>query len=189
MHRVDVNLSVGLGHGYEASMMIGCNARKWLGKMHGVSRERKTNRRAISPLAYEAMLQGRFNNELVSIEGHDAEANKILVEGGTKWIRPRDVYGIVSGNKNLFLHAKFPVTVTAGTSFCLVLTVRPCDADDVLRRKRKNWVLNADCQQSTQAWLVGCCDSAIMGYGPGSATQKALKRAGLTIDDIDIVRG
>ena len=34
---------------------------------------------------------------------------------------------------------------------------------------------------------VAGCDAAIMGYGPVPATQKALKRAGLSIDDIDYV--
>ena len=34
---------------------------------------------------------------------------------------------------------------------------------------------------------VSGCDPAIMGIGPVSATRKALKRAGLTIDDIDVI--
>jgi acetyl-CoA acyltransferase len=34
---------------------------------------------------------------------------------------------------------------------------------------------------------VSGCDPAIMGIGPVSATKKALKRAGLTIDDIDVI--
>ena len=32
---------------------------------------------------------------------------------------------------------------------------------------------------------VAGCDPAIMGYGPVPATKKALKRAGLTVEDID----
>ncbi|MDX1400154.1 MAG: acetyl-CoA C-acyltransferase, partial [Oceanospirillum sp.] len=34
---------------------------------------------------------------------------------------------------------------------------------------------------------VAGCDPSIMGYGPVPASQKALKAAGLTIDDIDYV--
>jgi len=34
---------------------------------------------------------------------------------------------------------------------------------------------------------VSGCDPAIMGIGPVGATRKALKRAGLTIDDIDVI--
>ncbi|MBP6361481.1 MAG: acetyl-CoA C-acyltransferase, partial [Aeromonas sp.] len=38
-----------------------------------------------------------------------------------------------------------------------------------------------------RSMAVAGCDAAIMGYGPVPATQKALKRAGLTIGDIDLV--
>src|SRR5699024_1834949 len=38
-----------------------------------------------------------------------------------------------------------------------------------------------------RSMAVAGCDAAIMGYGPVPATQKALKRAGLSIEDIDIV--
>jgi len=38
-----------------------------------------------------------------------------------------------------------------------------------------------------RSMAVAGCDPAIMGYGPVPATKKALKRAGLTIDDIDMV--
>ena len=37
-----------------------------------------------------------------------------------------------------------------------------------------------------RAMAVAGCDAAIMGYGPVPATQKALKRAGLTMDDIQL---
>jgi acetyl-CoA acyltransferase len=33
---------------------------------------------------------------------------------------------------------------------------------------------------------VAGCDAAIMGYGPVPATKKALKKAGLNIEDIDV---
>jgi acetyl-CoA acyltransferase len=33
---------------------------------------------------------------------------------------------------------------------------------------------------------VAGCDPAIMGFGPVPATQKALKRAGMTMDDIEL---
>ena len=36
-----------------------------------------------------------------------------------------------------------------------------------------------------RAMAVAGCDAAIMGYGPVPATQKALARAGQSIDDID----
>ena len=38
-----------------------------------------------------------------------------------------------------------------------------------------------------RSMAVAGCDAAIMGYGPVPATQKALKRAGLTIEDMQTV--
>ena len=38
-----------------------------------------------------------------------------------------------------------------------------------------------------RSMAVAGCDAAIMGYGPVPATQKALKRAGLTMNDIQTV--
>lgn len=37
-----------------------------------------------------------------------------------------------------------------------------------------------------RSMAVAGCDAAIMGYGPVPASQKALKRAGLSVDDINI---
>ncbi len=36
-----------------------------------------------------------------------------------------------------------------------------------------------------RSMAVAGCDPAIMGYGPVPATKKALKRAGLKVEDID----
>jgi acetyl-CoA acyltransferase len=38
-----------------------------------------------------------------------------------------------------------------------------------------------------KSMAVAGCDPSIMGYGPVPASQKALKRAGLTVEDIDFV--
>ncbi|HAS14468.1 MAG TPA: acetyl-CoA C-acyltransferase, partial [Idiomarina abyssalis] len=38
-----------------------------------------------------------------------------------------------------------------------------------------------------RSMAVAGCDPSIMGYGPVPATEKALKRAGVSIDDIDVV--
>ena len=38
-----------------------------------------------------------------------------------------------------------------------------------------------------RSMAVAGCDAAIMGYGPVPATQKALKRAGMSIDDMQTI--
>ena len=74
-------------------------------------------------------------------------------------------------------------TVTAGTSSALsdgasaMLVMSAAKAEAMGLKPRAKIVSMA----------VAGCDAAIMGYGPVPATQKALARAGLTIDDIDYV--
>ena len=38
-----------------------------------------------------------------------------------------------------------------------------------------------------RSMAVSGCDPAIMGYGPVPATKKAMKRAGLSVDDMDYI--
>jgi acetyl-CoA acyltransferase len=38
-----------------------------------------------------------------------------------------------------------------------------------------------------RSMAIAGCDAAIMGYGPVPASQKALKRAGITVNDLDLV--
>lgn len=45
---------------------------------------------------------------------------------------------------------------------------------------------NLEIMAKIRSMAVAGCKSELMGYGPVPATQKALERAGLTIDDIDI---
>ena len=45
---------------------------------------------------------------------------------------------------------------------------------------------NLDIMAKIKSMAVAGCASEIMGYGPVPATKKALERAGVTIDDIDI---
>ncbi|TNE28309.1 MAG: thiolase family protein [Alphaproteobacteria bacterium] len=45
---------------------------------------------------------------------------------------------------------------------------------------------NLDIMAKIRSMAVAGCKSELMGYGPVPATQKALERAGLTIDDIDV---
>ncbi|ETX10299.1 3-ketoacyl-CoA thiolase [Marinomonas ushuaiensis DSM 15871] len=179
MHGVDVNPALSK-HMAKASMMMGVTA-EMLGKMHGVSREAQDEFAVRSHrLAYEATLQGRFNNELVSIEGHDAEGNKILVEVD-EVIRPETSMESLAALKPVFMPKVG--TVTAGTSSALSDGASAM----LMMSARKAEELGLTPIAKVRSMGVAGCDPAIMGYGPVPATKKALKRAGLTIDDIDIV--
>ncbi|WP_394179919.1 acetyl-CoA C-acyltransferase FadA [Marinomonas posidonica] len=179
MHGVDVNPALSK-HMAKASMMMGVTA-EMLGKMHGVSREAQDAFAVRSHrLAHEATLQGRFDNELVAIEGHDAEGNKILVEVD-EVIRPETSMESLAGLKPVFMPKVG--TVTAGTSSALSDGASAM----LMMSAQKAQDLGLTPIAKVRSMAVAGCDPAIMGYGPVPATKKALKRAGLTIDDIDMV--
>ncbi|MGO2354190.1 MAG: acetyl-CoA C-acyltransferase FadA [Marinomonas foliarum] len=179
MHGVDVNPALSK-HMAKASMMMGVTA-EMLGKMHGVSREDQDAFAVRSHrLAHEATLQGRFDNELVSIEGHDADGNKILVEVD-EVIRPETSMESLAGLKPVFMPKVG--TVTAGTSSALSDGASAM----LMMSAKKAEELGLTPIAKVRSMAVAGCDPAIMGYGPVPATKKALKRAGLTIADIEIV--
>ncbi|GGN30667.1 MULTISPECIES: acetyl-CoA C-acyltransferase FadA [Marinomonas] len=179
MHGVDVNPALSK-HMAKASMMMGVTA-EMLGKMHGVSREAQDAFAVRSHrLAHEATLQGRFANEIVSIEGHDAEGNKILVEVD-EVIRPETSLESLASLAPVFMPKVG--TVTAGTSSALSDGASAM----LMMSAKKAHELGLTPIAKVRSMAVAGCDPAIMGYGPVPATKKALKRAGLTIADIEIV--
>ena len=179
MHGVDVNPALSK-HMAKASMMMGVTA-EMLGKMHGVSREAQDEFAVRSHrLAHEATIQGRFANEIVALEGHDADGNKVLVEVD-EVIRPETSMESLAGLKPVFMPKVG--TVTAGTSSALSDGASAM----LMMSAQKAQDLGLTPIAKVRSMAVAGCDPAIMGYGPVPATKKALKRAGLTIDDIDMV--
>lgn len=179
MHGVDVNPALSK-HMAKASMMMGVTA-EMLGKMHGISREQQDAFGVRSHrLAHEATLEGRFKNEIIPIEGHDVDGNKILVEND-EVIRPETSLESLASLAPVFVPKVG--TVTAGTSSALSDGASAM----ILMSAAKAQELGLTPKARIVSMAVAGCDPAIMGYGPVPATKKALKRAGLTIDDIDIV--
>ncbi len=179
MHGVDVNPSLSK-HMAKASMMMGVTA-EMLGKMHGISREQQDEFGVRSHrLAHEAALEGRFDNEIIPVEGHDGAGNKVLVEQD-EVIRPETSMESLGNLKPVFVPKVG--TVTAGTSSALSDGASAM----ILMSGKKAMELGLTPIARIRSMAVAGCDPAIMGYGPVPATKKALKRAELTIEDIDIV--
>lgn len=179
MHGVDVNPAMSK-HMAKASMMMGVTA-EMLGKMHGISREDQDAMGVRSHrLAHEATIAGRFANEIVPIEGHDAEGNKVLVEVD-EVIRPETSLESLGGLRPVFMPKGG--TVTAGTSSALSDGASAM----LMMSAKKAEELGVTPIARVKSMAVAGCDPAIMGYGPVPASKKALKRAGLTISDIEIV--
>ena len=160
--------------------MMGLTA-EMLGRMNGISREEQDAFGVEShKRAWAATQAGRFANEIIGIEGHDQDGNLQLCT----------VDEVIRPDANLAaFEALRPVfdpkngTVTAATSSALsdgasaMLLMSAQRAKDLGLKPRAR----------IRGMAIAGCDAAIMGYGPVPATQKALKRAGMTLDDIQTV--
>lgn len=163
----------------KASGSMGLTA-ELLGKQNGITREQQDIFGARShQLAHKATLEGAWKNEIAPIEGHDQNGQLVLVEND-EVIRPECTVESLNGLRPVFDPANG--TVTAGTASAIsdgaaALLVMSAD-------KAKELGLTP--RVKIRAMATAGCDAAIMGYGPVPATQKALKRAGLDINDIDL---
>ena len=162
----------------KASNMMGLTA-EMLAKMHGITREQQDEFAARSHrLAQEATLEGRFKNEIVPVEGHDENGFKTLIEYD-ETIRPETTVESLGKLKPAFDPKNG--TVTAGTSSQLTDGASAM----VLMSAERAEALGLKPIAKIRSMAVAGCDPAIMGYGPVPATKKALKRAGLKVEDID----
>lgn len=184
-HMGHVSMTTGFDHNpaaskysAKASNMMGLTA-EMLAKMHGISRQMQDEFAARSHrLAHEATLEGRFTNEIIPIEGHDDKGFKVLIETD-ETIRPDTTVESLGKLRPAF-NPKGG-TVTAGTSSQLTDGA----AAMLLMSAEKAKQLGLTPLARIRSMAVAGCDPAIMGYGPVPATKKALKRAGLKVEDID----
>jgi acetyl-CoA acyltransferase len=150
-----------------------------LGKMHGISREQQDAFAAAShQKAHAATLEGRFADEIVAIEGHDANGALINCTSD-EVIRPETTAETLAGLRPVFDPRG---TVTAGNASALSDGASAM----LMMSAEKAKALGLTPIAKVRAMASAGCDAAIMGYGPVPAVQKALKRAGLSVNDIDL---
>ncbi|MCX7061727.1 MAG: acetyl-CoA C-acyltransferase FadA [Gammaproteobacteria bacterium] len=127
--------------------------------------------------ASAALKSGAFKNEMIPVAGHDADGLPILV----------DFDEVVRGNANIEDLGKLKPafnpkgSVTAGNSSAIsdgasAVLVMSADKAKALGLKPLARIVSI---------ASAGCDPSTMGRGPVPATLKALKRAGLTLADID----
>jgi acetyl-CoA acyltransferase len=167
-------------HIAKASAMMGITA-EGLAMMHGITRLQQDEFATRShKLAYAAQQRGAFDKEIVAIEGHDERGFKTLIEQDST-IRPDTSVESLAALKPAFDPKNGTVTagnssqITDGASAALIMSAK----------KAKELGLKP--RAKIRAMAVVGVDPSIMGYGPVPASQKALKIAGLSIDEIDIV--
>lgn len=179
MHGIDINPEASKYYA-KASNMMGLTA-EMLGRMNNISRQEQdafgveSHRRA-----WEATEQGRFKNEIIGIEGHDENGNLQLCTID-EVIRPdanlqsfaalRPVFDPKGGS----VTAATSSALSDGASAMLIMSAQKAKDLGLTPRAR------------IRGMAVAGCDAAIMGYGPVPATQKALKRAGMSIDDMQTI--
>ncbi len=178
MHGIDLNPEASK-HYAKASNMMGLTA-EMLGRMNGITREMQdafgveSHRRA-----WAATQAGRFKNEIIGVEGHDENGFRVLCEID-EVIRPDANLASFAGLRPAFDPRG---SVTAATSSALSDGASAM----LLMSAAKAQSLGLKPRAVIRSMAVAGCDAAIMGYGPVPATQKALKRAGLTMNDIQTV--
>ncbi|MCG7584251.1 acetyl-CoA C-acyltransferase FadA [Photobacterium sp. OFAV2-7] len=164
----------------KAAGMMGLTA-EMLGRMHGISREMQDEFAARShQRAQAATVEGRFKNEILATEGHD-ETGALKLFDYDEVIRPETTVETLAGLRPVFDPANG--TVTAGTSSALSDGASAM----LVMSEEKAKALGLTIRARVKSMAIAGCDPSIMGYGPVPATQKALKRAGLTMGDIGMV--
>lgn len=179
MHGIDLNPAASKYYA-KASNMMGLTA-EMLGTMNGISREMQDQFGLMShQKAWAATLGGRFANEIIGIEGHDANGFKQLCTID-EVIRQDATLEQFAGLRPAF-NPKGG-TVTAGTSSALSDGASAM----LLMSAERAKALGLKPRAKIRSMAVAGCEAAIMGWGPVPATEKALKRAGLSINDIQTV--
>ncbi|MHB8867815.1 MAG: thiolase family protein [Thermoleophilia bacterium] len=150
-----------------------------LARLYSITREEQdrfaleSHRRARA--AQEA---GRFTDELVPVTVRDRRETRLF--DSDESVRPEASLESLGKLPAVFLEGG---TVTAGNS---------CPMNDgasavLLMSERKAAELGLEPLGAVRAFASAGVDPTIMGIGPVPATRKALARAGLTLDDIDLV--
>lgn len=149
-----------------------------LGARKGITREECDQWALIShQRAARAIESGTFKEQIVPID--------VKVKGGVKSI---DTDECVRTDTTLEGLAKLKPLFKDG----LTTAGNACPRSDgagalVIMSEERAKALGIKPIAFIRSWAVAGVDPNIMGYGPVPSTEKALKRAGLTINDIDVI--
>jgi acetyl-CoA acyltransferase len=164
----------------KGALMMGVTA-EFLAQTQGISREEqdafalRSHQRAAA-----AQAEGMFADEMIPIWGHDEAGERFLVDRD-QCVRPDATMESLAALKPAFMPGMG--TVTAGNSSPLndgasaLLIMSEESAKELGLKPMAKIIATA---------VVGV-DPAVMGTGPVPATQKVLKRAGMSLKDIDLI--
>jgi acetyl-CoA acyltransferase len=151
-----------------------------LGRMHKIDRKAQDEFALRSHQnAKRATEEGRFKDEIIPIEGHDADGVPYMVANDEVY-RPDANIEALNSLKPIFDPRGGSVTagnasaLSDGASALLVMS------------EEKAKELGLEPLAYVKSFASAGCDPSIMGYGPVPATNKALAKAGLKSEDIQL---
>ncbi|OQO98958.1 acetyl-CoA acetyltransferase [Geobacillus sp. 44C] len=149
-------------------------------KKYGISREEQDEfaLRSQQKMA-RAMQEGRFKEQIVPITVPVKKGEPIVFDTD-EHPRPNTTIEVLSKLPPAFLEGG---TVTAGNSSGL----NDAASALVIMSREKAEELGLTPLAVVRAYAVAGVDPNIMGIGPVPATRKVLKKAGLTLDDMDLI--
>jgi acetyl-CoA acyltransferase len=134
--------------------------------------------------AHKATVEGLFKEEILPVEAEvpadDGGTRKMMVDRD-QGIRPDTSLEALAKLKPVFMQDE-KATVTAGNSS----QISDAAAAVLVASKEKIKELGLKPKMKLVAYAVVGVDPAIMGIGPAVAIPKALKQAGMTIEQIDL---
>ena len=185
MGHVDMNAHLSpnpaLGHSVaQAAGSMGLTA-EYLALLHGITREQQDEFGLRSQvLAAKARDNGGFKREIIPMYGHDQDGVRSLIVHDETIRDDTTLEGLQSlkpvfNPKGGSITAGTASQVSDGASVMLIMSRQKAEA------------LGATILASIKSMGLAGVDPSIMGYGPVPASQKALERAGLGINDIELV--
>ncbi len=151
-----------------------------LGRMHEIDRKSQDEFALRSHLnAKKATEEGRFKDEIIPIQGHDAQGLPYMVDKDEVY---REDANLEALSKLRPVFDPKAGTVTAGNASAL------SDGASALlvMSEDKAKELGLEPMAYVRSFAAAGCDPSIMGYGPVPSTKKALKKAGLKVEDIQL---
>jgi acetyl-CoA acyltransferase len=164
----------------KGALMMGITA-EFLAQTQGISREDQdqfalaSHRKATA--AFDA---GKFAAEIVPVWGRDEAGDRTLIDRD-QCVRSDTSFAALAALKPAFMPGMG--TVTAGNSSPL----NDGAAAMLVMSEESAERLGLTPQVKVRATAVAGVDPSVMGTGPVPATQKALKRAGLKLDDVELI--
>lgn len=156
---------------YPAAYMSMGETAENLAKKYGIARATQEEFAVNShKKAASAAASGKFDDEIVAI-GEVTTDGTIRGDSSTEKLATLKPAFLEDGT----ITAATSSPLTDGTAAVLVCSEEYADKNNLAKLAR------------IKSIAVAGCSAEIMGIGPVPATQKALERAGLTLDDIDII--